>query len=47
MCTHPKFVLTGVIRIEKALEGTEIVHVLAVVHTNRASINDVIVYKNT
>ena len=28
MCTHPKFVLTGVICIEKALKGTEIVYIL-------------------
>ena len=29
MCTpYPKFVLTGVICIEKALKGTEIVYVL-------------------
>ena len=38
MCTHPKFVLTGVICIEEALRGTEIVYVLTT--------NEVLLYVN-
>ena len=43
MCTpYPEFVLTGVICIEKALKGTEVVYVLTEFRIIRVRTNEVL-----